>query len=468
LPHSPTTRTRLSATALLAALALAGCGSDGGGRPTGGQAATGTGGDRPSFGTVQPAALSAEHDRLLSAAFDGANRLYAAGWVATGDDQAMAVSRFGLDGGLDQTFGDKGVATANVAVGGKAVELARSVVVQASGKIVVAGPVEHDPSATGDAAKDTDVALVRFDQDGRLDPSFGSGGIVRLDLSTGVAEGTAYRADTSWGLIEVAGDKLLLVAGQVAPGRTDLDFAVVRLTADGATDPSFGAGGVSLVGAAPGASDVPKTAVELPDGRVVVTGYASVAGTVQTVLFRLATDGALDPTFGTDGVSVQALLGNVTEAYAVGVLGNGRLVTTGYGKDSADAKVDLIIGGFTPDGAVDRAHGDNGVVRIDLAGDDDRGRSLVGLPGGGALVVGSGKATASNLDGLVVRIDGSGALDEAFGTSGRRLYDLGGPNDSFFGVAVSPDRSRVAVVGYVGQATNGSGKDDGAVLWLEP
>ena len=62
---------------------------------------------------------------------------------------AMAVSRFGLDGGLDQTFGDKGVATANVAVGGKAVELARSVVVQASGKIVGAGPVEHDPSAHG-------------------------------------------------------------------------------------------------------------------------------------------------------------------------------------------------------------------------------------------------------------------------------------------------------------------------------
>ena len=53
----------------------------------------------------------------------------------------------------------------------------------------------------------------------------------RVD-STGVAEGTAYRGDTAWGLVKLTGDKLLVIGAQVAPGRTDTDFAVVRLNAD--------------------------------------------------------------------------------------------------------------------------------------------------------------------------------------------------------------------------------------------
>ena len=65
-------------------------------------------------------------------------------------------------------------------------------------------------------------------------------------------------------------------------------------------------------------------------------------------------------------------------------------------------------------------------------------------------------------------------LSAAFGTAadgaqtGRKLYDVGGPNDAFFGVALSPDASRVAAVGYLGGETNGGDRDASAVLWLQP
>lgn len=286
---------------------------------------------------------------------------------------------------------------------------------------------------------------------------------MRLDLSTGAAEGSAFRSDVSWGLVGLPDGRLVVVGGQVAPGRTDLDFAVVRLTADGAQDPTFGDGGVALVGVAPGVSETPRSAVPLADGRVVVAGYAAVDGTVRTVLFALTPTGALDPAFGDGGIAVHGLLGNVGEAYAVAVLGNGRLVTTGYGKDTPEAKVDLIAGGFTSAGAVDPAHGTNGVVRVDVAGEDDRGRHLAVTPDGGALIVGSGKPSAANLEAMVVRLTRDGALAD------RRLVDLGGPNDAFFGVAVSADGSRAAAVGYVGQDPSDSSKnDDGAILWLRP
>jgi hypothetical protein len=42
----------------------------------------------------------------------------------------MAVARLGSTGELDPSFGQNGIATVNVAVGGKTAELARGVVVQ--------------------------------------------------------------------------------------------------------------------------------------------------------------------------------------------------------------------------------------------------------------------------------------------------------------------------------------------------
>ncbi|HVL04838.1 MAG TPA: delta-60 repeat domain-containing protein [Acidimicrobiales bacterium] len=441
------------------ALVLAACGAEQAAAPptpTAGSAGP------PPYDAVQVVPVSASgHDRFLTATFDATNRLYAAGFVADGPDQQMAVTRFNADGSLDAGFGARGTATVNVAKGGKAVELVRGVVVQSDGKVVVSGPVEHDPAASGDAAKDTDIALARFDQAGRLDAGFGTGGIVRLDLSTGVADGTAFRGDTAWGLVRVAGDKLLVVGSQVAPGRTDADFAVVRLNADGTRDAGFGSGGTALVGVGAGVSEVPKTAVELQDGKVVVAGYATVAGVVSPVLFRLTTAGALDPSFGDGGIAVRPVLANVGEAYAIALAGN-RFVTTGYGKDTPEAKVDLIANGFTLDGALDRSFGADGTTRVDVAGEDDRGRNLVALPDGRTILVGSGKPTAANLDAMVVTLAAGGA------ETGRKLYDVGGPNDAFFGVALSPDGTRVAVVGYLGRETNGGDKDHGAVLWLRP
>ena len=450
---------RLTALAVAAGLTLAACGGETPDAPPAPQAGAG---GQPGYDAVRTVSVSpTEHDRFLGAAFDPTNRLYAAGFVGDGPDQQMAVTRFNADGSLDAGFGVKGTATVNVAKGGKAVELARGVVVQGDGKVVVAGPVEHDPAASGDAAKDTDIALARFDQSGRLDPAFGTGGIVKLDLSTGVADGAAFRGDTVWGLVKLAGDKLLVVGSQVATGRIDADFAVVRLNADGTKDTGFGTGGTAVVGVGPDVSEVPKTAVELKDGKVVVAGYANVAGGVGPVLFRLTTAGALDPSFGDAGIAVRPVLANVGEAYSVALAGN-RFVTTGYGKDTAEAKVDLIANGFTLDGALDRSFGTNGTTRVDVAGEDDRGRNLVTLPDGRSVLVGSGKPTASNVDAMVVTLGADGAQ------TGRKLYDVGGPNDAFFGIALSPDGTRVAAVGYLGRETNGGDKDDGAVLWLKP
>ena len=115
--------------------------------------------------------------------------------------------------GLDRAFGTDG--RVSTSVGGGHGE---AVVVQPGGAIVTAG-------WRGTAGVDADLALTRHDASGRLDTSFGAGGIVTTDLGGKDDEG--YDAG------------LLPDGGIVVAGRTDVagvqktDFAVARYRPDG-------------------------------------------------------------------------------------------------------------------------------------------------------------------------------------------------------------------------------------------
>src|SRR5687768_13597896 len=123
------------------------------------------------------------HDRFMAVAQGADGKTYGAGFVIVGEgDQALAVARLDARGGLDKTWGTEGIASVNVGVGGRTGELARAIVVQSDGKVVIAGPFERDVTASGDAARDTDVAVARFDATGKLDASFGTNGVAKLDF----------------------------------------------------------------------------------------------------------------------------------------------------------------------------------------------------------------------------------------------------------------------------------------------
>ena len=88
-----------------------------------------------------------------------------------------------------------------------------------------------------------------------------------------------------------------------------------------------------------------------------------------------------------------ALLASVAEAYDVALQGQ-NLVIAGYGRETSTGTVDIISARFLSDGTWDKTYGNNGVAVIDVAGQDDRSRTLQILPDQGVLIVGQGKPTA--------------------------------------------------------------------------
>lgn len=424
-----------------------------------------------SFGAdgFRAAPLSEDSDdRFMAVAFAPGGTFYATGFVAEDGDNAMALARFDEEGAPDESFGDVGKTVVNVASGGKTAEVSRAVVVQDDGKVLIGGPVEHDPSATGDAARDTDIALVRVNQDGTLDAGFGDEGVAIFDLGAGrqVAAGT-FIGDNSWGIGTLPGGRAVVFASTLArgEGRMDSDLVLFAVTASGELDASFGEGGKVVVDIN-NASINPRTVLVQDDGMIVATGYGDIGGVVQPVAVRVDSAGVLDDGFGEGGVATARVLPGVGESYAIARQGDSYILA-GYGRgaDSTE-KVDLIVYRWSSDGRPDPSFGDNGVTRIDLAGQDDRARNLLVLPGGEIIAVGSGKLTESEVDAMVVLLDQDGAPLETFGDGGHALLDLGGPSDAFFGVAAAPDGRGVIVAGYKGADPEGDDNDDAVLFRL--
>jgi uncharacterized delta-60 repeat protein len=423
----------------------------------------------PAYGTngVAPAELNtSEGDRFSGVVVSRDGRAYAAGYVTRARDQRLAVARLGAKGGLDRRFGRSGTAEVNLAEGvTTTVEQARAVAVQSNGKIVTTAAFERAPGATGNAGRDTDVAVVRFNVDGSLDDTFGDDGVAKVSLGDGKAiANNGDVTDAVYGIAVTANDKIVVhgTRANLAEGRSDADFVVLGLTANGGVDRSFATNGQAVVNVG---GDSARQILVQPDGKIVATGYANDGGVVQPVAIRLLANGRFDATFGTNGVATMQVLSGVAESYEIAQQGS-NYVLAGYGRGLDATKVDLIVYRFTGRGTWDRSFGTNGITRIDVDGDDDRGRDLAVLPDGRVLVVGSGKPTATNLNAMMVLLGRDGARVRSFGTNGVLLTDLGGPNDSWYGVALAPDRSRALVVGYRGADTAGLANDSGVVARL--
>ncbi|HKV13110.1 MAG TPA: hypothetical protein VJ725_33520 [Thermoanaerobaculia bacterium] len=270
----------------------------------------------PGFGTgglVTTDLFSRSFDQMMTLTVQDDGRILAAGGVrrTPSEDEHFTVVRYLPDGRLDPDFGVDGKAVTPVLEGDS---LIFGIALQPDGKIVT----------TGFAL--TEYALVRYDRQGRLDPSFGGDGIVANPFYT-------YPAVPFSVVVQPDGK---IVAGGIAfPNSSNLqdgDFALWRFLPDGSLDPGFGVGGRSWTDF-PGRFDQIRSLALQADGGIVAVGYTQINGQFHTTDFALArytSDGQLDPLFGTGGTVVTDFFGDDDYAQDVVSLPDGRFVVTGW------------------------------------------------------------------------------------------------------------------------------------------
>lgn len=265
--------------------------------------------------------------------------------VVAGIYEGGLLARFNADGSLDQSFGSDGISSAGLS------EFApSSVILQPGGKIVVVGTTNAFLPYSGDPSQPPEFALARFDQNGSLDSTFGSNGLVTTSFGgSDYVNAAAQQAD---GKIVVAGFR-----GFVASGGGSYDEGVLaRYNPDGSIDTSLKIVGGRIVDSVlvqpngkilvgdfdPGLNNsgelrrynpdgtpdssftsnpAPTSALALePDGKIVAAGGG---------IMRFNADGTPDPSFG--GVETTTGLVRVPSfgAVTIAVQPDGKIVAAG-------------------------------------------------------------------------------------------------------------------------------------------
>lgn len=355
-------------------------------------------------GSAEPHAMALQSD----------GRVIEAGWLSSASPRSLALARFKPDGSLDASFGNTGEVVTPVSLPSYGLEngLAMSVLVQADGKIVVAGSLNA-----------TNLLLTRFNADGTLDTSFGAGGFV---ISPGVGYAQVLEQP----------DGKLVAAGYSASG-----FVVARYNNDGTPDTTFNIGGATTIPIGSGSSPYPEGSIAegatlQSDGKIVVVGLAGDANKkVDIALVRVDADGTPDATFGIGGTVMTSLRAGQDVAGSVVVLPNGKIVVGGSSQRSANTYIgDAMLARYNADGSLDTTFGTGGAV------------ILPAVAGGSGIqkisVQADGKIVASGSVGpypTVLRFNPDGSLDTSFDGTGMASVSVGNGLEYGTGLAIQPD-----------------------------
>jgi len=260
----------------------------------------------------------------------GAIALQSNGEILVAASSPGVMARFTSTGQLDTTFGTGGIANL-------VSSFPTQILVQASGKILVsAGAPQPTPAAQASIVS-------RYNSNGSLDTTFAAAGMM-------ATVATASAMTESGGKIVIAGAVTSKISAPPASG--DVGFGIVRYSANGVIDTSFGTGGIAVVDFGSSAPLSGAFAIAIQSNGDIVAGGAAAQGPENTGLnsafglTRVTSTGALDTTFGTDGIVTTTIVSGTEEfSFVTGLAtqSDGKIVAIGttiadqeFGTGSAD------------------------------------------------------------------------------------------------------------------------------------
>ena len=219
-------------------------------------------------GTVTTAFGPGAAAKALVQQSDG--KLVAAG-VSSGGGGRFTLVRYNADGSPDPSFGEGTGTVVTQFIPGLAVSdsntgQASALVQQADGKLVAAGT---STSGLGPAVYQNRIALVRYNADGTLDPTFGAGTGIVITVIGGCTSASALVLQPDGKIVVAGASGPCTVVSE--PGTRSPDFfTLVRYNVDGTLDQSFGrlGSGAVTVPSGGGASGL----VQQADGKLVAAG----------------------------------------------------------------------------------------------------------------------------------------------------------------------------------------------------
>jgi len=358
----------------------------------------------------------------------------------------LKVIRLLTDGTPDSAFGTNSVFS--ILIGNET--YGYESFVQPDGKIIVAG-------ITYDANYYADWLLLRLDSTGVIDSSFGTNGITMVDFYTrdDLAQAVTLQAD---GKIVVSGTITDTVNYYNNP-------TIVRFTADGIIDSTFGVNGVATIPAIDIDNELTIIAVQA-DGKIVAAGHYSKVFTgsmdFDILVIRVDANGVPDATFGTNGVVKTSINGGIDDSFGMELDAAQNIIVAGFTTLPVTLTLDMVLVKYDSSGTPDPNFGTAGIVTFNNS-DEDVAYDLKIQPDNKIVVGGSsGLSFTGPRDIAIWRYLTDGTPDNTFGANGFVTTAIGPDFQDANSIVLQADGKIVAA----GRANNGSQNDIAVVRYL--
>jgi uncharacterized delta-60 repeat protein len=300
-------------------------------------------------------------------------------------------------------------------------------------KILAVGTTTNAQGAT------LSLIVARFNPDGTLDSSFGTGGIATAS-ATGQTSGINLVLQPDGKIVAGGSRRVVMPDGEI-------DFFVTRFDANGSIDSSFGQTGWTSVDFF-GDDDALRSISIAPGGTIVAAGFAvfPLVNQGRVAIARLDSTGNLDGAFGSGG----KVANEVGLGLDAAVLADGRILVAGQVLGAGPGNSDFGLFRYTSSGSLDITFGGgDGIASADFFNGD--GASAIALQTDGSAVL-AGQAGDLNSNppipskGALARFDSNGLLDASFGNGGMVITDVVAQSSLLFDMALQSD-GRIVVVG---------------------
>lgn len=289
-----------------------------------------------------------------------------------------------------------------------------NVAIQPDGKIIMTGAALY-------LGGEANLAVVRMNQDGSFDNTFGTAGTSIVDLGVLTYQG-GFEPE-----IYIQPDGKIVICGFTQEVPAEDAMMVCRLLANGSLDTGFGTGGKTWVSVLDPA--MPNNAYAVTGdaaGNIYACGNTRTGGTPfnqSATVIKLTPTGQLDPAFSGDGkiALTPSVLNNW--AYGIAVQADGKIIIGGYSGFPSDIMALRLM----PDGSYDPTFGTNGVTLVDIAGTNtaDYCKGMTIDPDGKILLAGYSYYVATiGYASTLVRLTADGMPDNSFGDNGKFVYPV--------------------------------------------
>jgi uncharacterized delta-60 repeat protein len=273
----------------------------------------------PAFGTngIVYQNLSVGENIAFGLTLQTDNKILVSGYKMDANSTSIPfVARFSIAGAPDASFGVGGVAEIPVVTGDNDFS---AVCVQADGKILAAGHYNSGLSWFT-------LLTARFTTNGTLDPTYGNGGIVNMNLDN---------VDDEFFDMKMSGTDCILTGFTVSQADLKYHLLVMKFDQNGMPVTTFGNNGKVIWGTADYTFG---DALQIQsDGKIVIAGCTGGLPPANNdwALWRFNADGSLDNTFGTAGLTTTEFSGGADEALGV-ALWQDKIIVAGKARNASN------------------------------------------------------------------------------------------------------------------------------------